>query len=81
MIKTLKLIGIVVTTYTVAEFVTMWRMQDQQIPLKKYFRTYIDGQKQVYKHFYDIGELLTESPREGAAAAKAGMFTKFYPEQ
>lgn len=77
--KTLKIIALVTTTWTLAEFITMWRMQDTRIPLKKYTTMYIKGQKQAFAHSYAAGEKLGAGDISGFKAdAKEYTHKKFY---
>ncbi len=80
--KTLKTLALITTTWTVAEFITMWRMQDTKIPLKKYVHTYISGQKQAFEHSYNIGESLADGNMSGVKAGLTDLtHKKFYPYQ
>lgn len=77
--KTLKTIALVTVTWTVAEFVTMWRMQDQPLTLKQFTKTYFKGQKMGW----DAVNALANDPDISSSVKDDMRFianAKFYPE-
>lgn len=76
--KTLKTFALITVTWTLAEFVTMWRMQDTRTPLKRYIKTYVSGQKQAFAASYAAGERVAQGTGPGLKAEAADFATKKY---
>jgi hypothetical protein len=77
--KTLKLVALIAGTWSLAEFITMWRMQDTRLPLKKYLKIYFKGQKQAWNASVAAGEKLGERDMSGFKRDVTDLTTKkFY---
>lgn len=63
--KYLKLFLLVVGTYTVSEFLTMWRMQPKRTTLKQFSKTYINAQKLAGAAAFNAGETYGKDPQRG----------------
>ena len=78
--KKLKLVLAIIGTYTFAEFITMWRMQDPRLPLKEYTKTYFGLQKETYEFAKKVGEDLAEGDIDAKTARDKMLFEKI-PKQ
>jgi hypothetical protein len=72
--KTMKTLTLVAATYTIAEFVTMWRVQTTPETLKQFTKSYFSIQKGEFARSYKAGQLLWEDPEAGKAIIKDQMF-------
>ena len=53
--KSLKTLALITTTYTVAEYLTMWRMQNERMSLKEFTKRSLKGQSALIRDAYQAG--------------------------
>ena len=74
--KSLKTLALVATTYTVAEFLTMWRMQTTKSSFKQFSKIYFRAQPAAFRDAYKFGyNQAAGNPSESFA----DLMTKKYP--
>lgn len=76
--KSLKFLALVTVTWTVSEFVTMWRMQDRRMSLKEFAKIYLAAQPAAKR---DLDAALDRSISGAEGEKFTDVLFKKYPKK
>ena len=68
--KSLKTFALVATTWTAAEFITMWRLEPTPMTLPQFTKSWLKSQREGVRYAYNGGALVTIDPEAGSKALK-----------
>jgi hypothetical protein len=76
--KSLKTLALITATWSVAEFVTTWRMQNTRFTLKQFTKIYFKGQKEMFNASVAAGERIASGSTTGAKEEIKDILTTTY---